>query len=219
MGGGTGRRHYHSPRRREQAAATRRAVLDAARALFVQRGYVSTTIDAISAQARVSPETVYATFGTKRALLANLADAPVAIDDGPPPILERAWVRRLRGERDLHRRLLRLARESTATLRRRAAVDEVLRGAAAADPEIATLWDRARRGRLQGERALLEVVVGGSALPRGIDLEAATAVLHAIGSPETYRLLVADRGWTDDRYERWFGATLARLLVDDALPS
>jgi TetR/AcrR family transcriptional regulator of autoinduction and epiphytic fitness len=212
------RRRYHSPRRREQAAATRRAVLDAARELFVQRGYVSTTIDAIAGRARVSPETVYATFGTKRALLAQLADVPPAADEGPPPILERAWVRRLRGERDLHRRLLRLARESAATLRRRAAVDEVLRGAAAADSEIAGLWDRARRDRLVGQRALLEVVVGDAALPRGIDIEAAAGVFHAIGSPETYRLLVADRGWTDDRYERWFGATLARLLVDDAAP-
>jgi TetR/AcrR family transcriptional regulator of autoinduction and epiphytic fitness len=213
------RRRYHSPRRREQAAATRRAVLDAARDLFVQRGYVSTTIDAIAGSARVSPETVYATFGTKRALLAQLADVPPAAGDGPPPILERSWVRRLRGERDLHRRLLRLARESAATLRRRAAVDEVLRGAAAADSEIAALWERARRDRLVGQRALLEVVVGDAALPRGIDIEAAAAAFHAIGSPETYRLLVADRGWTDDRYERWFGATLARLLVDDAAPS
>jgi AcrR family transcriptional regulator len=209
------RRRYHSPRRREQAAATRRAVLDAARELFVQRGYVASTVDAIAARARVSPETVYATFGTKRALLAELADISPAANGEPSPALDRAWVRRLRTEPDRHRRLLRLARESATSLRRRAAVDEVVRGAAGADPEIAALWERARRDRLVEQRALLDIVVGDAPLPRGFDLEAAVGVLYALGSPETYRLLVADCDWTDDRFERWLGASLARLLVDD----
>ncbi len=209
------RRRYHSPRRREQAAATRRAVIEAARELFVQRGYVATTVDAIAARARVSPETVYATFGTKRALLAELAGVTATGDDPAPPILERAWVRRLRTEPDLHRRLLRLARETASGVRRRAAVDEVVRGAAGADPEIAGLWERVRRDRLAMQRAVLEIVLGDAPVPRGLDLEMAAGVLHAIGSPETYRLLVVDRGWTDDRFERWLGATLARLLIDD----
>ena len=62
---------------------------------------------------------------------------------------------------------------------------------------------------------MLEIVLGDAPVPRGLDLEMAAGVLHAIGSPETYRLLVVDRGWTDDRFERWLGATLARLLIDD----
>ncbi len=190
-------------------------MIEAARELFVQRGYVATTVDAIALRARVSPETVYSTFGTKRALLAQLAGVTTTGDDESPPVLERAWVRRLRSEPDLHRRLLRLARETAASVRRRAAVDEVVRGAAGADPEIAALWERTRRDRLAAQRALLEIVLGDASVPRGLDLEMAAGVLHSIGSPETYRLLVVDRGWTDDRFERWLGATLARLLIDD----
>ena len=190
-------------------------MIEAARELFVQRGYVATTVDAIAARARVSPETVYATFGTKRALLAELAGVTATGHDPAPPILERAWVRRLRTEPDLHRRLLRLARETASGVRRRAAVDEVVRGAAGADPEIAGLWERVRRDRLAMQRAVMEIVLGDAPVPRGLDLEMAAGVLHAIGSPETYRLLVVDRGWTDDRFERWLGATLARLLIDD----
>ncbi len=59
------RRRYVSPRRQEQALGTRRAVLDAARELFIERGYVATTVGAIADRATVSPETVYATFKHK----------------------------------------------------------------------------------------------------------------------------------------------------------
>jgi hypothetical protein len=42
----------------------------------------------------------------------------------------------------------------------------------------------------------------------------AADVLYAIGSPETYRLLVVDRGWSGARFERWYGETLTRLLFE-----
>jgi len=90
------RRAYDSSRRREQALATRRAVLDAARDRFVEGGYVATTIDAIAERAGVSPETVYATFRNKRTLLSALLDVAMAGDDDPVPILERPWVQQLR---------------------------------------------------------------------------------------------------------------------------
>jgi AcrR family transcriptional regulator len=76
---------------------------------------VATTIGAIAARAGVSPETVYAAFGNKRSLLAGLLDVAVAGDDAPVPVLERT-----------------------------APVYEVLRGAAAAEPEIASLWEQAK---------------------------------------------------------------------------
>ena len=87
-------RVYDSPRRREQALATRRAILDAARALFIERGYVATTIDAIAASATVSPETVYSTFGTKGSLLSALVDVSIAGDDDATPILDRHGCKR-----------------------------------------------------------------------------------------------------------------------------
>jgi hypothetical protein len=47
-------------------------------------------------------------------------------------------------------------------------------------------------------------------------LGTAADVLYAIGSPETYRLLVVDRGWSGSRFERWYGETLAMLLFPPA---
>jgi AcrR family transcriptional regulator len=205
-------RSYDSSRRREQAQATRRAILDAARELFVERGYVATTIEAIAAGARVAPETVYATFGNKRSLLSELIDVSMAGDDLPVPILERGWVGDLRGEPDPRRRVRILARNGRLILERVAPVYEVLRGAAAADPEIAALWERNKAQRYAGQRELARIVTAGTRR-EGLTALAAADVLFALGSPETFRLLVVDRGWSADRFERWYADTLARLLL------
>lgn len=207
-----GRRRYDSPRRREQALATRRAALDAARELFVERGYASTTIDAIAARADISPETIYATFGNKRSLLSESIDVSMAGDDAPVPILERGWVQEMRVEPDPQRRLRILARNGRLILERTAPIYEVLRGAAGADPEIAALWELNTQQRFAGQRELLRLLTEGAPLREGLTTRGAADVLFAIGSPETYRLLVVERGWSGDRFERWYADALGRLL-------
>lgn len=208
-----GRRPYDSSRRREQARATRRAVLEAARELFVERGYAPTTIDGIAARAEVSPETIYATFRNKRALLSRLIDVSMAGDDAPVPVLERGWVREMRDEPDPRRRLRILARNGRLILERTAPIYEVLRGAAAADPEIASLWELNKAQRFAGQRELLHILTASNPLRDALTAKTAADILFAIGSPETYRLLVVDRGWSADRFERWYSDTLARLLL------
>ena len=202
------------PRRRERARATRIRVLDAARALFLERGYVATTIDAIAERADVSSETIYSTFGNKRSLLAQLVDVSIAGDVNAILILERDWVQEMREEPDPRRRLRMLAGQGRLILERRSAIDEVVRGAASADPDIAALRDLGKAQRFAGQREFLRIVVGATGLREGLDLETAAAVLYAIGSPETYRLLVVDRGWSGDRFEHWYGETLERLFLD-----
>lgn len=182
--------------------------MDAARELFVGRGYVATTIQAIAERAGVSPATVYGTFATKRGILSALVDRSIAGDDAPVPILERQWVKEMRREPDLHRRIAMLALQGRLMLERRSAVDEVLRAAAAADGEIAELWEQAKAQRFAGQRALLQVVAGSN---RPLAKDAADA-LYAVGSPEAYQLLVSDRGWSPARFENWYAEAIARLL-------
>ena len=201
------------PRRRERARATRGRVLDAARDLFIERGYVATTIDTIAERADVSPETIYATFGNKRAVLAEVVDVSIAGGPNAAPILEQPWVEELRREPDAARRVKILARNGRRILERRAAIDEVVRGGAAADPEVAALWARGKDQRFAGQRALLGLVVGSGGLRPGLDLAAAADILYALGSPETYRHLVVDRGWSGLRFERWYADTLERSLL------
>jgi AcrR family transcriptional regulator len=199
-------------RRRERARATRIRVLDAARALFIERGYVATTIDAIAERADVSSETIYSTFSNKRSLLAELVDVSIAGDVNATPILGRDWVQEMREEPDPRRRLRMLAGQGRSILERRSAIDEVVRGAASADPDIAALRDLGKAQRFAGQREFLRIVIGSAALRDGMDLETAADILYAVGSPETYRLLVVDRGWSGSRFERWYGDTLERLL-------
>jgi AcrR family transcriptional regulator len=207
------RRSYDSPLRKEQASATRGAILDAARALFVERGFVATTIQAIADHAGVSPETVYATFGTKRSLLSSVIDVSIAGDDEPLPLLERAWVQEMRDESDPRRRLLILARNGRLILERITPIYEVLRGAAAADQEIASLWELHKSQRFAGQHELVRIVGVGGHLRIGLSAELAAHTLFAIGSPETYRLLTVDRGWAPGRFERWYAETLGLLLL------
>ena len=206
-------RTYDSPRRREQARATRRGLLDAARALFIERGYVATTIGAIAARAGVSAETVYATFKNKRSLLSEVIDVSMAGDDTPVPILERAWVQDLRDEPDPRRRLQILARNGRLILERVTPIYEVLRGAAAADPGVAPLWEVNKAQRFAGQSELVRILAARDRLREGLTVRMAADVLFAIGSPETFRLLVVDRGWSADRFERWYADTLAHLLL------
>jgi len=201
------------PRRRLRARATRIRVLDAARALFVERGYVATTIGAVAERADVSPETVYSTFGNKRSLLSELVDVAIAGDINAPPILDQEWVREIRKEPDPHRRIRMLAGLGRSILERRAAMDEVVRGAASADPDIAALRDLGRDQRFAGQGELLRIVIGATGLREGLDMATAADTLFAVGSPEVFRLLVVDRGWSASRFEAWYGDTLERLLL------
>lgn len=206
------RRRYDSPRRQEQARATRLAILQAARELFVERGYVSTTLQAIAAKARISPATVYATFTNKRSLLSALVDVSIAGDDEPIPIVERPWVHEMREEPDVRRRIDILARNGRLILERRAAVDDVLRAAADTEPDLVELWREGKAQRLAGQRHLLRLVAGPDGLRDGLSEGDAADFLYALGSPETYRLLTVDRGWSPVRFERWYADAMARLL-------
>lgn len=207
------RRRYDSPRRREQALATRRAVVQAARELFVRSGYAATTVEQIARRARVSPETVYSVFGNKRSILSHLIDVSIAGDEAPIPVLQRAWVQELRDEPDPRRRVRVLARNGRLMLERWTPVYEVLRAAAGADPRIARLWELNKAQRYEGQRTLLRILAERAPLRPGVSARAATDVMFAVGSPETYRLLVVDRGWLPDRFERWYADSLERLLL------
>ena len=134
-------------------------------------------------------------------------------DDAPVPLLERSWVQQMRDEPDPMRRLDILARNGRLILERITPLYEVLRGAAATDPEIIPLWKRYKAQRLEGQRALLGILVQDGNLRSGLTLSGAADVLFTIGSPETYGLLVRDRGWSREHFERWYRDSLARLLL------
>src|SRR3974390_3293143 len=92
--GGTLARRYRSPRREQQARATRAGIIAAAARRFLARGYAGTTMRAVAAGAGVALPTVELVFGTKATLLKAVIDVAIAGDDEPVPMLDREWARR-----------------------------------------------------------------------------------------------------------------------------
>src|SRR6478752_8065851 len=88
-------RRYNSPRRAEQAAATRAEVLKAARELFVRNGYAATTVADIARAARVAVDTVYATVGRKPALLREVLETAISGTNQAVPADDREYVARI----------------------------------------------------------------------------------------------------------------------------
>jgi AcrR family transcriptional regulator len=179
--------------------------MDAARDLFVSKGWAATGMRDVAAAAGVSIETVYSHFSSKRGLLRAVADTAVVGDDAPVPMAERAeFVAIGRGRRAA--RIRAAARLLAATQDRTAAIAKVLREAAPADEEIAELLQSTR------ERQRQDV---GAALRLMIDRDPTTSErdgVWALASPEVHLLLVEESGWTSEQYESWFAETLERVL-------
>src|SRR4051794_7224355 len=135
-------RRYESPRRREQAAATRRAILEAAQALFERDGYAATTIAAVAREAGVATKTVYLAFETKSGLLRALWHPLLRGDEADVPIGERPWYRAMFDEPDPARRLALGARGARTVKERAGGLLRVIRTAALVDADAAELWAR-----------------------------------------------------------------------------
>jgi AcrR family transcriptional regulator len=207
------RRSYESPRRREQAAETRRKILDGAEGLFARHGYAATSMPAIADRAGVALKTVYLAFGTKAGVLHALWDVRLGGDDQPVPVTERPWYRQLLRTDDPNQILRAAAQQSRAVKERAGEVMLLIREAAATEPAIADLWDRIEtefRTVLAGVANRLAEL--GSLAP-GTDTAAATDLLWTLNHPDTWHLLVGRCGWTPERYELWVRETLSSQLL------
>ena len=191
----------------------RRAVIDAARSLFVDRGYTPTTVDAISARADVPPATVYRLFSSKLGILEALLDTSIAGDDQPVPVQDRSEVAALFAEADPRELLAGFSRVTTAINERTSDVYRVLVGAAGSDAGAAQVLAEIHRQRDAGQRRIARALAHTKALRRGMRERDAADLIHALMSPDLYRLLVVDRGWKPPRYRQWLTDTLIQQLL------
>jgi AcrR family transcriptional regulator len=209
----TPKRAYDSPRRRDQAAATRRDILRAAQPLFESQGFTATTMAAIASEAGVAAKTVYTAFETKGGVLRGLWNLLLRGDDADAPVMDRAWYREVLDEADPARQLRLNARNSRAVKLRIAGVLEVIRHAAALDPDSDALWRRIQSDFYDNQRAVVESLDAKGALRADLDVTRATDILWTLNHPDVWQLLVVQRAWTAEQYEQWFAAAACVQLL------
>jgi AcrR family transcriptional regulator len=189
--------------------------VDAARRLFLQRGYGATTVEAISEAAAVPPATVYRLFSSKHGILKALFDVSIVGDDEDVPMAERPQVRSLVTGGDAAQQLAGFVQVVVQVNGRVAPLYRILQSAAGTDPDAAALLDDLTRQRQQGQRMISRSLARSGALRPELRERDAADLVHALLSPELYGLLVVDRGWKPERYARW----LERTVVDQLLAS
>lgn len=206
-------RSYNSPRRREQAAATRRVILEAALARFEEHGYAATTMAAIAAEASVALKTVYVAFETKSGVLRSLWHLLLRGDDGDAPVGQRRWFLEVLEESDPERQLRLNARNSRIVKQRAAALMEVIRNAAAQDHDIDALWNRIQNEFYDNQHSIVQNLGNRNALKPGVDTALATDILWTLNHPDLWQLLVGRCGWTPEQYEKWSADTACSQLL------
>lgn len=201
------KRSYHSHIRQRQAEETRQRIVAAASQLFVSRGYVATTLEAIAQIADVSPKTVAAVFGTKRMLLAEV------INPDSFSISVKQLIEDIRKSKDPLQQLSLVAQITRQAYEPLASLLELLRTAGAVAPELADLAQQVATRRHQNQARLIAHLHQQGALRPDLLPEEATDVLWTLTSYDLYRMLVIEQGWETARYEGWLVQTLIQQLL------
>lgn len=206
-----GTRRYSSPLREEASAHTRRRILDAAGTLFARDGYAGTTMPAIAREAGVSPQSVHLA-GPKSALLMGAFELALAGDEGKHPLYERpalAAILELPPAEALPAYVRFLAEANART----ADISHALTVAAETDADVAALVADLHERRHRDIGMAITWLGQRGLLHGDVDPDERTEVLTYLVAPETYRFFARERGWTDERYERWLSGAIERLVL------
>lgn len=207
-------RAYDSTARKAAAQATRQSIIDSARHLFLENGYAGTTMLAIAQAAGIALDTVYATVGRKPTLFRLLVETAISGRDEAVPAEERDYVRAIREEPDAARKLQIYAAALRAIQPRLAPLFRVLQAAAPLDPNLKALWQEISQRRAANMRLLAKELAATGRLRVGLSVSAVADIIWSTNSPEFYLLLVDQRGWSEQEFERWLADAWRRLLLE-----
>jgi AcrR family transcriptional regulator len=207
------KRRYDATTRRQAAARTRTAILDAARQLFGERGYAATSMTAIAERAGVALDTVYASAGRKPELARLLIETAISGTDEAIPAEQRDYVEAIRAAPDAHAKIAIYAAAITSIAPRLALVLAIIQQAASDEPELAALWTEIADRRAANMRRFVADLA--TVAPLRLDPDRAADIVWATNATELYQLLVGQRGWTSPQYEHFLADTWQRLLLAD----
>ncbi|MFL5651735.1 MAG: TetR/AcrR family transcriptional regulator [Chloroflexota bacterium] len=206
------RRPYDTRQRRRRADQGRARTLEVARRLFLDRGYAGTTIGAISAEADVSPDTIYKSFGGKPGLLRAIWLQSLE-GAGPVPAEQRSDAIRA-VEHDARALIRAWGTLVTEVAARVAPIVLLIRAAAESDVRMAELLAEVDEQRLRRMEANARTLFERHDLRPDLTLEDARDIMWTYTSPDVYELLVIRRQWSAER----FGTFVAEQLTAALLP-
>jgi AcrR family transcriptional regulator len=209
------KRAYDARRRQAQARETQRHIAEAARELFVERGWVAASIRDVAERAGVSVQTIYNAFeGGKVAIFRRVMDIVVVGDDEPLAMAERPEYQAMFDTDDPVEHLTIFVRMVVALFRRMEPLMPTIRAAVAGDPVVAEEW-RANYGenRYDGMAASMAHLAELDVLRPGLDVRRATDIMWTVLSVESYEALVIARGWPSDDFADWALNTLQATLL------
>jgi len=202
-------RTYQSPARQRQADETRSRIAAAAHQLLLTHGYAGMTVDAVAKEAGVAAATVYAVFGSKTGIVAELLDQARF-----GPGFEEAVQQTMAAFEPLDR-LRKVAHITRTVYESESKIVDLLRGAGMVAPELAALEKEAECRRYEAQEPNITLIIQAGRLRSDLDATSARDVLWSMTGREPYRMLVRERGWTPERYETWLADMLIRALLSD----
>jgi AcrR family transcriptional regulator len=210
----SGRRRYTSALRAEQAAATKRAVLAAARELFAEHGYAATSVAAIAARAGVAVDTLYAAVGRKPVILRQLLETAISGTDDEVPALERAYVGRVRAAPSAAEKIALYAAAIAQLGVRLAPVHLALAEAALSDPECAALRAEISARRAANMRLFAADLRAAGGVRDDLTDDQVADIVWSMNASEYRALLVGERGWTAEEFGVYLADAWTRLLLE-----
>lgn len=209
------RRQYDARGRQQAAQQTRLSILKVAKHLFAERGYAATTMPAIAEAAGVALDTVYASVGKKSEVFKLLVELAISGGDEPVPALERTYVKEIAAEPDARQKLAIYAAAVCAIQPRLAPLARVLKEGAAQDDALLVVWTEITNRRAANMRLFARELQTTGALRNDLSLDAVADIIWSMNGPEYYQLLVEQRGWSLESYERWLATAWARLVLQN----
>ena len=197
------KRQYDSTRRQEQARETRQRIIQAAHVLFVNQGFGRTTIADVARAAGVAVETVYAAFRNKHTLLRQVWYVSFRGDEDDIPLWDRPEIRAVIAEPDLARRFEAQAVVLTTVFRRITPLLLMLQGAATSQPAAAAMLAEFDERRLDAAAKYARAAAATGQL--AVNEDECRDVLWATLDGAQWHRLVAERGWSDERFAAWLG--------------
>jgi AcrR family transcriptional regulator len=179
---------------------------------FVEDGYPATTMAGIADSAGVAVQTLYASFKTKRAILAAAIDVAIAGDDEPVPVNDRPWMRPVWEATDGPATVRAYAGAVTTIQGRTAALFRALDIAKASEPDLLDLWGTSRERRRMGAAGVVRAAAERTPLRGALTVDRATDIVWMFNGHDIDLNLTDGCGWSTEAFEAWLGDSLAELL-------